>query len=90
MRIKTTEFPGAAMKPVIVNQDILEKIFCQVRGANGQNSHPKYHVYMNTVTAVNIGQTVISKKGNAGGRKGDLPSAGLPEAHPFKKKKLSD
>lgn len=88
VRIKTEKFQGAAIKPVLVNQDILENIFCQIRGCNGQNNHPKYHLYMTTITTVNIGQTVISKKGNSGGNKDALLSSGLPLAHPFKKAKL--
>lgn len=87
VRIKTESIHGAVVKPVIINQDILENIFCQVRGCNGQNNHPKYHLYMTTITTVNIGQTIVSKKGNAGGNKDALPSSGLPIAHPFKKSK---
>ena len=28
VRIKTNHFPGTVLKPVILNQDILENIFC--------------------------------------------------------------
>ena len=86
VRIKTSQFPGAQIKPVIVNQDILENIFCQIRGSHGQNDHPKYHMYGAALTSVNVGQSVISKKGNTRGNSSSLPSAGLPNEHPFKKR----
>lgn len=87
VRIKTNHFPGTEIKPVIVNQDILENIFCQIRGLHGQNDHPKYYMYGPALTSVNVGQSVISKKGNARGELSSLPSAGLPNEHPFKERK---
>lgn len=62
VEIKMTHFKDAGIKPVIINQDILENIFCQERGSNGQNNHPKYYMYSSSLTAVNIGQSVVSKK----------------------------
>ena len=38
--IKKT-FPSAELKLVIINQDIVENIFWQVRSFNGQNAHPQ-------------------------------------------------
>lgn len=91
VQIKQSNFKEAALKPVIINQDILENIFCQIRGSNGQNDHPKYYMYGTTLTSVNIGQSIISKKGNAActdkNSEAQLPFAGLPKEHPFSRKR---
>ena len=89
VEIKMTHFKDAGIKLVIINQDILENIFYQERGSNGQNNHPKYYMYSSTLTAVNTGQSVVSKKGNAftKGNTAALPFAGLPLEHPFSKKR---
>ena len=63
VRIKTNHFPGTVLKPVILNQDILENIFCQVRGSSGQNDNQNYYLYGGLMPSINMGQTVISKKG---------------------------
>lgn len=89
VRIKTTAFPGTVVKPVIINQDILENLFCQVRGSSGQNNNPNYYLYGGIMTSVNMGQTVISRKGNTGGDKSALPQASLPNLHPFSHKMSS-
>lgn len=88
VRIKTKHFPGTVLKPVILNQDILENIFCQVRGSSGQNDNPNYYLYGGLMPSINMGQTVISKKGNTGGDKNYLPHASLPNLHPFFRKKM--
>ena len=62
VRIKTNHFPGTVLKPVIINQEILENIFCQVRGSSGLNDNPNYYLYGGVMPSVNMGQTVISKK----------------------------
>ncbi len=85
--IKKRKFPSCVIKPVIINQDVLENIFCQVRGFNAQNDHPNYSLYMGTINTVNITQTSVSKKGNTGGSS-DMPNAEIPNPHPFKKMKL--
>ena len=87
VRIKANHFPGTALKPVIINQDILENIFCQVRGSSGQNDNPNYYLYGGVMPSINMGQTVISKKGNTGGDKSCLPHASLPNLHPFSRPK---
>ena len=91
MEIKQSYFGEATLKPIIINQDILENIFCQIRGSNGQNNHPKYHTYSTTLTAVNIGQSVVSGKGNAACTDKmtgvQLPRSGLPNEHPFSRKR---
>jgi len=88
--MKTAAFPGKRIKPVIMNQDLLENIFCQIRSSNGQNNHPKYYMYTSLLKTVNFGQTIFSKTGNTNGNTEALPKAALPVDHPFcKKKKLS-
>lgn len=84
VKIKKSKFPKSILKPIIINQDVLENVFCQIRGFNAQNDHPNYSLYMSTINTVNITQSSVSKKGNAGGS-GDLPRVGLPNPHPFKK-----
>ena len=91
VEIKQSYFGEATLKPIIINQDILENIFCQIRGSNGQNNHPKYYTYSTTLTAVNIGQSVVSGKGNAACTDKmtgvQLPRSGLPNEHPFSRKR---
>ncbi len=84
VKIKVSRFPNAVIKPVIINQDVLENIFCQVRGFNAQNDHPNYALYMSTINTVNITQSSVSKKGNTSDSS-DMPEAELPNPHPFKK-----
>ena len=84
--IKKKAFPSAELKPVIINQDVVENIFCQVRSFNGQNAHPNYQLYMNTMNTVNFTETMVSKKANSGNSL-CLPRGELPSAHPFKRAK---
>ncbi len=84
VKIKKRAFPNAVIKPIIVNQDVVENIFCQIRGFNAQNDHPNYALYSSTINTVNVTQSTISKKGNTGGL-GDMPEAELLNPHPFKK-----
>lgn len=37
---KLKAFKNATIKPAIINQDIVENHFCQVRSCNGQNNNP--------------------------------------------------
>ena len=87
VRIKKKTFPNAVIKPIIVNQDVVENIFCQIRGFNAQNDHPNYALYSSTINTVNITQSTVSKKGNTGGS-AVLLDAELPNPHPFKKSKF--
>lgn len=86
VRVKQARFPNSKTKPVILNQDVLENVFCQVRGSNGPNDHTKYYLYMSTVRSINFRQTILSKEGNTSGDKEVLPHANLPIAHPFSTK----
>ena len=87
VKIKTDLFKGASIKPVFLSQDLVENIFCQVRGANAQNNNPDYGLYKCSLTSVQIGQTLLSKRGNSGGNKAALLNATIPNHHPFKKVK---
>jgi hypothetical protein len=87
VRIKQARFPNSKTKPVILNQDVLENVFTQVRGSNGQNDHPKFYLYMSTIRSINFRQTVLNKRGNTSGDKEALPPANLPIARPFSTKK---
>ncbi|XP_070556446.1 uncharacterized protein [Ptychodera flava] len=58
-------FPGSSIMPGIVNQDVVENIFCQVRSHNGQNNNPTYDRYRKSQNTIIHGQHAISKKGNA-------------------------
>lgn len=83
--IKTTAFPCSLLKPVIVNPDILQNIFCQVRRSSGLNNNPNSYLYGVTMSSINMGQTVLGKKGNTGGDRNALPRASLPNLHLFAK-----
>ena len=83
VRTKLTRCPGAVIKPAIINQDIVENHFCQLRGANGHNDIPTYQATQNSII---YGQTSISRKGNTGTRKNSTFSE-IPIEHIFTKKK---
>ncbi|XP_070540318.1 uncharacterized protein [Ptychodera flava] len=62
---KLQQFPGSSIMPGIVNQDVVENVFCQARSYNGQNANPSYDKYCKSMNSILIGQKAISKKGNA-------------------------
>ncbi|CAB3998312.1 Hypothetical predicted protein [Paramuricea clavata] len=64
--IKLQNFPNSVVKPAIVNQDCVENHFCQVRASNGQNNNPTFLQQQSVQNSVRFGQTVISRKSNAG------------------------
>ena len=69
--IKLKAYPQSVIKPAIINQDVVENHFCQVRACNGQNNNPTYRLQETAQNAIRFGQTTISRKSNAGypGRK---------------------
>ena len=75
VRTKLTRFPEAVIKPAIVNQDIVENHFLQLRGDNGQNENPTYQLTQGTQNSVIFGQPTVSKKSNTGGTKNDKANA---------------
>ena len=63
---KLQRFPNAVVKPAITNQDCVENHFCQVRSCNGQNNNPTYLQQQSAQNSIRMGQTIISRKSNAG------------------------
>ena len=66
VRAKLQRFPGSVIKPCIINQDVVENHFCQLRAANGQNENPTYSLVESTQNSIIFGQTSFSKKSNTG------------------------
>lgn len=64
--IKLKAFPASTVKQWLVNQDVVENHFCQVRACNGQNRNPTYRLQEQTQNSIRYGQTTISRKSNAG------------------------
>lgn len=64
--IKLKAFPNAIIKPAIINQDLVENHFCQVRACNGQNNNPTWRLQETCQNTIRYGQTTISRKSNAG------------------------
>ena len=86
VKTKLTRFPGTCIKPAIVNQDVLENHFSQLRGANAQNDNPSYRLVQATQNSVILGQATISKKCNTGQGKNALNTC-LPNGHVFGKER---
>ena len=84
VREKLSRFPGSVIKPAIVNQDLVENHFSQLRGANGQNENPTYQLTQETQNSVIFGQSIVSKKINTGGIKSNS-FVGLPNKSLFGK-----
>ena len=64
VRMKLQRFPGSVVKPSIMNQDVVENHFSQLRAANGQNENPTYLLTESTQNSIIFGQATISKKSN--------------------------
>ena len=86
VRYKLLRFPESVGRPAIVNQDIVENHFLQLRAANAQNENPTYLLTQSTQNAVIFGQSVISKKSNTGVQRNETV-ANLPVCRGVFKKK---
>jgi hypothetical protein len=64
--VKLALFPGSTIKPAIMNQDIVENHFSQLRSTNGPNDHPTYQAAQATQNSIIFGQMSINKKSNTG------------------------
>ncbi|CAB4037141.1 Hypothetical predicted protein [Paramuricea clavata] len=64
VKIKLSQFPGSIIKPAVINQDVVENHFCQLRAANGQNENPTYLLTQATQNSIVFGQRTVSKKCN--------------------------
>ena len=60
-----TRCPGRSVVPSRTNSNIVENIFCQQRGCNGQNN-PNYDHECHTMNGIILGQQITSKKSNTG------------------------
>lgn len=66
VKIKLEAYPHSIIKPAIINQDVVENHFCQVRACNGQNNNPTWRLQESAQNSIRYGQTTISRKSNAG------------------------
>jgi hypothetical protein len=57
---------GGSVVPSTTNSNIVENIFCQQRGHNGQNTNPNYYEYCHTMNGIILGQRTTMKKCNTG------------------------
>jgi hypothetical protein len=87
VKAKLARFPGSVIKPAIMNQDLVENHFSQLRSANAwQNENPTYLLTQGTQNSIIFGQTTISKKSNTGTSR-NSSFAELPKENLFSKKK---
>jgi hypothetical protein len=86
VKVKLARFPGSVIKPAIMNQDLVENHFSQLRAANGQNENPTYLLTQGTQNLIIFGQTTVSKKSNTGTSR-NSSFAELPKENLFSKKK---
>ena len=87
VRAKLARFPESVIKPAIMNQDLVENHFSQLRAANGQNENPTYLLTQGTQNSIIFGQTTLSKKSNTGTNR-NFSFAELPKENLFSKKKI--
>ena len=66
VNIKLEAYPHSLIKPNIINQDVVENHFCQVRACNGQNNNPTWRLQESAQNSIRYGQTTISRKCNDG------------------------
>lgn len=65
--------------PARLNSDIIENIFCQQRSLyHGPTTHPTYNSYRTGINSVVLGQSLVSRKSNAGGNGAKPFSAEIP------------
>lgn len=58
--------PGSTISPFRTKSDLVENIFCQERGHNGQNTNPTYAQYGPTINSIILGQTTTTSSSNTG------------------------
>ena len=76
--------PGCNVSAYRVNSDLVENIFCQQRGRNGQNDNPTYAQYGPSINSILLGQSTTTKKSNTG--KVDRYAFYKPQKLPVKRK----
>ncbi len=65
-KIAFQRFPGSTISPFRTNSDLVENVFCQTRGRNGQNANPTYAQYGPTMNGIILGQTTTTSRSNTG------------------------
>jgi len=65
-KIAFARFPGSTISPFRTNSNLVENIFCQERGNNGQNCNPTYAQYGPTMNSILFGQTTTTNCSNTG------------------------
>lgn len=61
-----SRFVGSTISPLHTNSNLVENIFCQERGHNGQTSNPTYAQYGPTMNSILLGQTTTTNCSNTG------------------------
>lgn len=57
---------GCCIYAFRLNSNVVENVFCQQRGRNGQNDNPTYSQYGPTMNGILLGQMSVTKKSNTG------------------------
>lgn len=65
-KIAFIRFPGSTISPFRTNSDLVENVFCQETGNNGQNSNPTYAQYGPTMNSILLRQTTTTSCSNTG------------------------
>lgn len=65
-KITFKKHPGCSIAVNRTNSNIVENVFCQQRGLNGQNDNPNYVQYGSTMNSILLGQASLTKKSNTG------------------------
>ena len=86
VRTKLARFPGYVKKPAIMNQDLVENHFSQLRAANGQNDNPVFFLTQGNQNSIIFDHTTLSKKSNTGMSR-NSSFAELPKENLFSKNK---
>ena len=66
VKVKLSKIPESVVKPAVINQDVVENHFCQLKAANGQNENPTYLLTQVTQISIIFEQRTISKKCHTG------------------------
>ncbi|KAL3854195.1 hypothetical protein ACJMK2_013473 [Sinanodonta woodiana] len=73
--------------PAQINSDVVENEFCQQRATyNGPNSHPNALQYRRNLNNIILGQSSLSRKGNAATKRANATSYAFNNPQPLRKK----
>lgn len=65
-KVAFSRLPGSAISPLHNNSNLVENIFCQEQGHNGQTSNPTYAQYGPAMNSILLGQTTTTSCSNTG------------------------